>query len=496
MKKHFIICLLIVAAVTAKAQRQRNYTPEVETRIKRVENSLGDWVKIQDSVGWNILDRMTYYRINGVSVAVINNYKVEWVKGYGWADSAQKISVTPGSMFQAASIGKSINAVVMMKLVQDGKLNLSRDINDYLKSWRFPYDTVSHGKKITLFDLLSHTAGLSVHGFDGYKWGQPLPNIVQILNGLPPANSPAVRSIFEPATRFEYSGGGYEISELMAEDITRQDYARYVRNIVFKPLRMNNTFYFSDLPGEAKRKLATAYRFDGKDIGCKYHIYPENACGAGLWSTPSDFANLIIELQLSLQNNSNKILSAATTRQLFTPTVGNDYALGFFLVQKGDQIYIHHSGLNEGFVSNYYASIKDGNGVVIMANTDYLTGEKDITEEITNSVASVYGWKNFYTPVIKKEVTVPDSFLNSYCGKYKFRDDLDQAVTVFRKNGKLWFHDSNSPKSWLMHFVNNTDFFVHEVTFNTHSFTKNANGKVDGFIIRANDGIFKVKKVL
>src|SRR6202030_3061176 len=99
------------------------------------------WGKIKDSTGWNIADRMAYYHINGVSIAIINNYKIEWVKGYGWADTAQKVPVTPETMFQAASIGKSINAVGMMKLVQDGKLDLSSDINDYLKSWKFPYDT-------------------------------------------------------------------------------------------------------------------------------------------------------------------------------------------------------------------------------------------------------------------------------------------------------------------------------------------------------------------
>ncbi len=381
-----------------------------------------------------------------------------------------------------------------MKLVQDGKLDLNRDINDYLRSWKFPYDTVSHRKKINTIELLSHTAGLSVHGFDGYKWGQPIPTLIEILNGQTPANSPAVRSIFEPGTRFEYSGGGYEIAELMTVDITGQSYTRYISNTIFKPLGMNHTMYDENITGPADKNLATAYRSDGKAIGCKYYHYPENACGAGLWSTPSDFAKFIIELQLSLQNKSNKILSAAAIMQMFTPQIEKTNALGFFIEQKGDHTYSHHDGLNEGFVSDYYASIKGGNGVVIMANTD-LAMYIDLTEEITNSVATVYGWKGFYTPTLKKEVIVPDSILNAYCGKYKFRDGLDQTVTIFHRNGKLWFRDSSSPVAWLMHFANSTDFFFYEVIFNTHSFTKDTNGKVDGFMIKANDGSFKVKKV-
>ncbi len=493
MKRYYVFVLLLVAT-GLKAQKTKPYSPEVEARIKKVENNLGGWVKIQDSTGWNIVNRMAYYHINGVSIAIINNYKIEWVKGYGWADTAKKIPVTPETMFQTASIGKSINAVGVMKLVQDGKLDLNRDINYYLRSWKFPYDTVSHGKDINTLELLSHTAGLSVHGFDGYKLGQPSPTLMEIINGQSPANSPAVRSIFEPGTRFEYSGGGYEITELMTVDITGQPYTRYISNTIFKPLGMNHTMYDGNIPDPANKELATAYRFDGKAIGCKYHHYLENACGAGLWSTPADFAKFIIELQLSLQNKSNKILSAAAIMQMFTPHVGKTNALGFFIEQKGDQTYFHHDGLNEGFVSDYYASIKDGKGVVIMANTD-LAMYIDLTEELTNSVATVYGWKDFYTPVVKKEVKVPDSILNTYCGKYKFNDKSEQSVTVYWKNGQLWFHDSSSPLPWLMHFTSNTDFFFHEITFNTHSFTKDANGKVDGFMIKANDGNFKVKRV-
>ncbi|WP_295798134.1 serine hydrolase domain-containing protein [Mucilaginibacter sp.] len=494
MKAYFILFVMLITAIAADAQKLNPFRPEVNGRINNVENNLGGWVKIQGSTGWNIRARMAYYHINGLSIAIINNYKIEWVKGYGWADTALKIPVTTATLFQPASVGKSIHAVGTMKLVQDGKLDLNRDINDYLKRWKFPYDSVSRGKKITTLQLLTHTAGLSVHGFDGYKWGQPLPNIIQILDGRPPANSPAVRSIFEPGIKFEYSGGGYTISGLMDEDVTGQPYASYISKTVFKPLAMTNTFYYSQLTGKQKNNLATAYRSDGKDIGCKYHIYPEDACGASLWTTPTDLAKFIIELQLSLENKSNKILSAATIRQMFSPQVGKDNAAGFFIEQKGNDKYFHHDGLNEGFVADYYASVKDGNGVVIMANTD-LAAYIDITEEITNSVATVYGWKGFYTPVLKKEINVPDSITNKYCGKYKFRDDSEQSVTIFKKNGKLWFHDSSSPSPWLMHFSSNTDFFFYEVVFNIHSFTSNPKGIIDGFMIKAPDGSFKVKKI-
>jgi len=487
--KNLIIIWMVLNGAIAVVHAQNT----VE-KIKAVENNLGGWVKITDSAGWNIYDRMAYYHLNGLSIAVIDNYKIVWAKAYGWADTAEKRRVTTSTLFQPASVGKSIHAVATMTLVQEGKLDLNRDIDDYLRTWKFPYDTVSHGKKITTLELLGHMAGLSVHGFDGYKWGAPLPNVIQILNGQPPANNEAVRSVFEPGKRFEYSGGGYTISGLVDQDIAGQPYAQYVAQTVFKPLGMKNTFYQSQLTEKEKSNLATGYRYDQQAIGCKYHIYPEEACGAALWSTPTDMAKFLVELQLSLNNKSNKILSAAGINELFTPQSKEGNALGFFIEKKGDETYFHHDGLNEGFVADYTASLQGGKGVVIMANTD-LAAYIDITEEITNSVATVYGWKGFYMPVVKQEVKVADRVLKTYVGRYKFSDSNDQHVDIYLKNGKLWFHDSSSPTPWLMHFVNDTDFFFYEIVFNTHSFTKNAGGKIDGFMIKANDGEFKVKKV-
>ena len=488
MKKISHLILLVISTVGCA-----NGQLSTAEKIRTVENNLGGWVKIQNGAGWNILDRMAWYKINGLSIAVINTYKIEWAKGYGWADTAEKRKVTTTTLFQPASIGKSIHAAGTMKLVEQGKLDPNKDINDYLKRWKFPYDSLSRGKKITTFHLLSNSAGLSVHGFDGYKWDQPLPGIVQIINGDPPSNSPPVRSVFEPGIKFLYSGGGYTISEMMVEDITAKKYADYMKQAVLKPIGMTHTYFNGGLTKEAKTNLATAYRHDGKSIGCKYHIYPENACGASLWSTPTDFAKFIIELQLSLKDKSNKILTAENTRKLFTPYVSDFYGLGFFIEKKGDEVYFHHTGLNEGFVSDYYGSITSGRGVVIMANTD-LASYPDITEEIINSVASVYEWKGFYKPVIKKEITVQDSIYKQYTGIYKF-DGVDQTVKVYQQNGKLWFHDSSSPVPWLMHFTSDKDFFFHEIVFNNHVFARDSTGEVDGFIIQTSEGEFKVKKI-
>ena len=221
-------------------------------------------VQTKDSVKWSLKERMSYYNLHGISIAVIHNYKIEWAKGYGWADTSEHRPVTPLTLFQAASISKSLNAVGVLKLVQDKKLDLNTDINQYLTSWEFPYDSVSKNKKITMRNLLSHTAGLTVTGFPGYSVGDTIPSITQILDGKKPSNTPAVRSQSKPGIKFRYSGGGVTISQLIIMDLTHQPYDEFMWETVLKPLEMTNSFFTQPPPADKKQFLATGYYNNGK----------------------------------------------------------------------------------------------------------------------------------------------------------------------------------------------------------------------------------------
>src|SRR6201996_4172442 len=180
MKFHSLpIAFLLVLFFSSSCYSQSASTEDL---IKQVENNLTGPILVEGDQPYTIAGQMAHYNIKGVSVAVIRNYKLEWAKGYGWADEALKIPVTAQTLFQAASISKSLNSVGVLKLVQDKKLDLYTDINTYLMSWKFPYDSLAKGKKITVANLLSHTAGLTVHGFGGYEKGQELPTLVQILD--------------------------------------------------------------------------------------------------------------------------------------------------------------------------------------------------------------------------------------------------------------------------------------------------------------------------
>lgn len=479
-------CLLILATqfvMDAACQKKGN---DVAERIRQVENSLAPNIVYGDSVPpLNLLSQMAEYKIVGLSIAVIKDYKIDWAKGYGWADLDEKRPVTPNTRFQAASISKSLNSLALLKLVQEGKIDLEADINGYLKSWKFPYDSIAGNKKITLANLLSHTAGISVHGFPGYAVGDSIPSLPQILDGIKPANTRPVRSQFEPSKRFQYSGGGSTISQLMLMDVTGRKCEEYMKKEVLQPMGMNNSFY-EQPPVPGTRELATAYK-RGSEVKGKYHIYPEQAA-AGLWTTPADLAKYIIETQREYEGKSSKVLNQAMMQKRLTHYIDSNVALGVFLLRKPTSIYFNHNGGNEGFACTSFGSLKGGNGVVVMINGDDFT----IINEVVNSVALVYNWPDFYRPEYRTLYKVPDDSLSMYTGKFLLGSD---TLEISKCGNSLCIRQNGQPEDgYKMTFGSNVLFSVKEVPDATLSILFKE-GKVDALEINQRGMKIPAKKV-
>lgn len=387
MKKRLsgiLYAIIACLSISYTQAQQTTYSKEVLEKIKQIEQNLFS-TKPEDK--WTLSERMSHHKIYGLSIAVIKGYKIEWAKAYGWADADEKRPVTTETLFQAASISKSLNAVGILKLVQDKKLALNTDINAYLTTWKFPYNEASKGREINLADLLSHSAGLTIHGFPGYEKGDKIPTVSEILDGKKPANTLAVRSQFEPGLKTQYSGGGTTISQLIVMDITKVPYAKYMWSNVLKPLGMKNSTYEQPPLSKKAQQLATGYKMNQKEISGKYHIYPEQAA-AGLWTNPTDLSQYIIDTQLSLLGKSNKVLSKEMTQLRLKPYLDKSAALGVFIKTDTNNTYFGHGGANEGFRCQYYGSLEGGNGVVVMVNSD----NGQIVQELINSVVLIYGW--------------------------------------------------------------------------------------------------------
>lgn len=475
MKKFYI--LILYCCFIYSACSQQKYSAEVEEQIKKVENNVCGRVIIEGE-SQNILDRMAFYKVKGLSIAVVNNYKIVWAKGYGWADESEKRPVTTETLFEPGSISKSLNAVTVLKLVQDKKLDLYTDINTYLKSWKFPYDSVSKNKKITLAHLLSHSAGLTVHGFPGYDRKDKIPTLPEILDGKSPANTPAVRSFMEPGVRFQYSGGGTTISQLIIQDITQQPYDKFVYENVLKPIGMQNSFYSQPPPDYRVKLCATGYYQNGEAVNNKFHVYPEQGA-AGLWMTPSDLCNYIIETQMASEGKSAKVLNQDMVKLLLTPYNDKSLAMGTFIEDRNGTKYFQHNAGNEGFSGSYYGSLDGkGNGIAIFLNNS----SSPIMNEVINSVARAYNWTGFpKAPESRKFVNVPDKVMENYLGVYSAIPNTFVNI-VKRDDGYYQFAEGQHCK---MYFISETEYFVKEFDNDKH-FIKNSGGKVTGYYRTAN----------
>lgn len=475
MKKAALLCIIWLQVNQLVAQT--GYSPETLKKIKEVENNINGNLLLNDDLPGTITGRMAKYNVKGLSIAVIHDYKIAWAKGYGWADEASKKRVTTKTLFEPGSISKVLNAVGILKLAQDKKVNLYTDINTYLTSWKFPYDSLSKGKKITLAQILSHNAGLSTYGFPGLTINGATPTLLQVLDGQPPAVTEPVRSMFEPGIRYQYSGGGITISQLLLTDVTRQLYDVWMYKNVLKPLGMLNSSY-AQPPAKDKQYLcASGYYADGSPVLNKFRIYPWLAA-AGLWTSPSELCNYIIDMQLAHHGKPSKVLKPEMVKLHLTPYNNGPAAMGTFFDDRDGAKYFLHDASNDGFCGLFVASLDSGDGVVIFLNS----GDGKLLLEVLNSVAGAYHWKNYYRePQRKKTVQVPDSVLKTYEGIYLY--DLAWAA-VAKKDNEYDYYSNNIYAK--MYFNTATRFFNEEFP-SVKEFTKDEKGNITGYTRTVNE---------
>lgn len=474
---------------------QTKQLKEIEAdRISSFENGLTETKKIifSDSTlsKHNIIDRMKLYGVPSVSIALINNGKIEWAKAYGYADVENKRIANTNTLYQAASISKSINALCIMKLAQLGTLSLTTDIRSYLKTWTFPDNDFSKDKTITLKNLLSHTAGLNVHGFIGYSRNDTLPTINQILDGQRPANNEAIKPIISPGTQFEYSGGGTAIVRKILDDNISINYDSLLQEVVLKPLKMINSTFSQPLASKDKN-YAFAYDKDMRVVKGNYYIYPEQAAG-GLWTTATDIAKYIIAVQSSLKGEKSAILSKGEATEMLTPALDNSfYALGSAIESKGGEKYFWHEGENYGYSSLYYGGLTTGKGVVILTNS-YPNNGKPLIYEILNSIATTYDWTNFYSPIVKKLVAVADTLLDKYVGDY-YSESPEIKISIVRKNKGLVL-TARRPET-MYATATDTFYLASSPNDNCVFSSSNNDGIIDSFEVRQGTQILiKAKK--
>ena len=417
-------CMLILSPIASAVEAHK-----VDARVEQALAGLRPPVSFVGDPTWSLSERMAFYGVPGVAITVIDEGGVAGTRTYGLADRDSGEAVDEDTLFQAGSVSKPVAAFGAMRMVEDGRLELAIPVNAQLKSWRIPDNEFTQQIPVTLSHLLSHTGGLTVHGFAGYAVDGAVPSVLQILDGQPPANSEPVRVDFLPGSRWRYSGGGYTIAQLLMTDVADQDFPALMQALVLKPIGMHASSYVNPLPSEQLKHAAAGVLPDRSAVPGKRHTYPEMAA-AGLWTTSADLALFAIEMQKALAGKS-ELMKKSTAQSMLKIQADVPYGRGFGLSDVNGERYFGHGGWDEGFCAQLTAHRSSGQGVVIMINAN----QPAFMNELQQAVAFEYGW-----PGYRAYTSIPVGEFARETAPGRYRINGEQVATVRFDNEKLFLN--------------------------------------------------------
>lgn len=338
-----------------------------------------DYSAIHATVDSFIHLQMEQKNIAGLSLAVMQEGRVIYTKGYGYANLEHKGQATENTVYLMASITKTFVAVATMMLVEDGKLSLKDTIGKHVSG------LPTHWNKVTIRQLLSHTSGIK----GSIAWPPPCQTELKYDNvnytRADVINETACLPLsFTPGEKFEYSGRGYYVLGMLLEAVSGKSFEVFLKERIFDPLEMNNTRMIDNKAIISNR--ASGYQQENNTFVNK--VIPQDPVvefsDGGLISTVMDMSKWDAALY------TEKLLKKETLQLMFTPTQIKDgyapYGLGFGTAPFQNHRRVGHIGRIPGFESAFSRFIDDKISVVIFMNTELDSGQMDMA----NQIASFY----------------------------------------------------------------------------------------------------------
>ncbi len=469
-----------VAALSLLITCRATATSSVGSKITKVETGLTARVHVkgQPFARWTLRERMAYYHVPALSLAVINHGSLEWARVYGTREVERPDRADRRTRFQAASVSKVITALATLRLVQIKRLELRDDVNQRLRNWKLPN---SSGRAVTVGELLSHMAGINwPAGESALPPVDPLPSLLQRLNGEPPASNKPVRVDGIPGSGFRYSNGGYLILGQLISDVTGTPFSQAATTLVLRPLHMAHSTFDVLKPDEAPKDVALGHTADGVLETGEWRVV--GAPEGGLWTTASDLAHAAIAVQHAFRGVDTNFLSASLAQQMLTKQ-NDQWGLGVQLQGSGDKLAFRHDGSTPGYKAVLFAYANRGQGAVILTNGDR-GGE--LADELLYSIAAAYDWPDFRV-MEKAIVEISPEALKQYVGKYEMAPGAYASISM--ENGKLYGQVRGRDRTELFP-ESETQFFMIEGP--TVVFEKDSGGHVAGLVF---DGSFHAKRV-
>jgi CubicO group peptidase (beta-lactamase class C family) len=478
-----VICVAAFMLISLIQCKDSDQIKVLNARIMRVENSVLPAVVVKGEASgvFSISGMMDMLNIPGVSVAVINDGRIEWAKSYGLKEVGAE-SLDEETLFQAGSVSKPFVAMAALSLVEEGKLDLDTDINTYLKSWKVPENEFTKEEKVTLRRLLSHTAGISSFDVDDGAAIGNVPTLLQILNGENPVENDPVTVDMVPGSQWRYSNEGYAVVQQLLIDVEEKSFPEILRERVLEPLGMKHSTFEQPLPPEKLEEAASGHIGDGEPVEGKGWIYANMGAG-GLWTTPSDLAKFLIEIQKSFSGESNKVLSKKMIETMMTVQMGSS-GLGLGITGEGEAKSFGHSGHNRGFLCRIKAFVHGGRGVVIMANSNKAI---PLLQGITFGVAKEYGWPE-PKPMEVEPYSISHEELKAYAGRYVVAENYFVTISIEGKYLKITHFEGED----ILIPVSDTQFYQ-QLDGIKLTFIKDEQGNVKQISLM--DGRMKLTKV-
>jgi CubicO group peptidase (beta-lactamase class C family) len=357
-------CLFAAGAARAQDSDRGNPTP-----LSALQHGLRPTVlKAGEPLpAWSLPERMAHHHVPGVAIAVLRGGEVVDAVGFGVREAGTHDAVDADTLFSVGSISKVITAAAALRLVDQGRIDLDRDVNAYLKSWQLPPASGIADPTVTMRMLLSHTAGLTVHGFQDYLPGETLPTLLDTLDGKPPAKNDPVRLEREPGSRGKYSGGGIMVEQQVLEDLTGRPFEAVARAQVFDPVGMRRSTFENPLSA-TRGNIAKAHDEKGERTALPlgWQVFPEQAA-SGLWTSANELGAFVGALIRSYQGRGT-FLPRAIATQMMTQVSSSPHGLGPRLDGAGTTRIFHHGGANDSYHAWIEGYLETGDGFVILTN--------------------------------------------------------------------------------------------------------------------------------
>lgn len=415
-----------------------------------------------------ITERMSTYNIPALSLAVISQGKIEWADIYQNINFSEENELSCSSIFQAASLSKPVTFLAVLRMQSAGKINLDKNIQEYLKDFVIPPGKQTDDNPVTFRNIFSHTSGISPGGYLGYARNLPMPSDLDILRGSEGVNTPAIEVISPPNETLAYSGGAYTLAELALQDIFNDTFSNIMQKWILEPAGMKHSEFTQPLPASDSVRVAKGHDPSGKVTEGGWNNYPEQAA-AGLWSNSVDLAKFLIEIYKAYQGDSS-LFSQADIQSIISDE-RNGSVYGFLLNRSGDDISITHYGGNVGYRTGMTISLTSGNGLVYLTNSD---NGGALGNELLLSASQVYNWKHFKQTVVQRKQVEPE-VLKNLSGRYKWNDQIDLSITFDESDNNISLHFPNGDAYKLVPVVGEELNFVHTNTGVEVSFLKKDN---------------------